>query len=72
MDARELIEEIIKRNTAAYPDDIRLSDLENWDSLKGVRLIIRLEEAIGRQLLEDEIAGLQSIRDVAQFLQRGV
>ena len=71
MNARELIGEITKRNTAACPDDTRLADLENWDSLKGVRLVIRLEEIIGRQLVEEEIAALQSIRDVARFLQRG-
>jgi len=68
MDARELISEVTKRNAYSYPSHTLLSELDNWDSLKGVRLVIRIEEVIGRKLSEEEIEQLQSIDDVGRLL----
>jgi len=46
-----------------------LAELEGWDSLKGVRLVLRLEEIIGRELSEDDIERLQSVHDVERLLK---
>ena len=69
MDVHQLMSEISHRKSAGYPDETLLSDLDNWDSLKGVRLVLRLEEVIGRELSEEEIGALRSIGDVRQLLQ---
>ncbi len=71
MDIHALIAEITERNTRTLGSDTLLTDLDNWDSLKAVRLVIHIEKVIGRELLEDEIGGLQSIGDVEQLLQLG-
>lgn len=69
MQASELIAEVL-RSAVPIPDgDIPLAELEGWDSLKGVRLVLRLEEIVGRELSEDDIARLQSVRDVEQLLK---
>ena len=44
-------------------------DIDGWDSLKGVRLVLRLEEIVGRELSEDDIEKLQSIEDVDRLLK---
>jgi acyl carrier protein len=69
MDVRELVSQLTHRDTANYSDETLLSQLDNWDSLKGVRLVIRLEEIIGRELSEDEIGSLRSIGDVRLLLR---
>jgi acyl carrier protein len=46
-----------------------LAQIEGWDSLKGVRLVLRLEERLGRELSEDEIEKLQSVEDVDRLLK---
>lgn len=69
MHARELLAEILRSNTPIPPGEIPLSQLDGWDSLKGVRLVLRLEEIIGRELSEDAIEKLQSVEDVDRLLK---
>lgn len=68
MDARALIAEITRRKASDYSDDTLLSAFDNWDSLKGVRLVLRIEEIVGRPLSEQDIEGLRSIGDVSRLL----
>ena len=71
MDARMLIAEIVRKANLAEPNGTLLADIDGWDSLKGVRLVLRLQEIVGRELSEDDIVGLQSIADVERVLQSG-
>jgi acyl carrier protein len=71
MKARVLIAEIVRKSSLTYADNTLLADIDGWDSLKGVRLVLRLEEIIGRKLSEDDIEGLQSVGDVERLLQSG-
>ena len=69
MDARELIAEVLRKGIIMPPNNVLLADIDGWDSLKGVRLVLRLEEIVGRELSEDDIAKLQSIEDVDRLLK---
>ena len=69
MHARELISEILRTSAPIAGDDVLLAQLDGWDSLKGVRLVLRLEEMVGRELSEDDIEKLQSVGDVDRFLK---
>jgi acyl carrier protein len=71
MDARMLIAEVVRKNSINCSDSTSLADIDGWDSLKGVRLILRLEEIVGRELSEDDIEGLQSVGDVERLLKSG-
>jgi acyl carrier protein len=69
MQARELIAEILRNNAVIPQGEILLANVEGWDSLKGVRLVLRLEEIVGRELSEDDIAKLHSVADVDLLLK---
>jgi acyl carrier protein len=69
MQACELIAEVLRTNASISGDDVLLADIEGWDSLKGVRLVLRLEEIVGRELSEDDIEKLQSVGDVDRLLK---
>lgn len=69
MQARELIAEVLRNNVSIPNGDTPLAELEGWDSLKGVRLVLRLEEIVGRELTEDDIERLQSVGDVERLLK---
>ncbi len=69
MHARELIAEVLRPGTLIPPGQVPLSAIDGWDSLKGVRLVLRLEEIIGRELTEDDIEKLQSVEDVDRLLK---
>jgi acyl carrier protein len=45
------------------------TEIDGWDSLKGVRLVLRLEEIVGRELSESDIEKLQSVDDVDRLLK---
>jgi acyl carrier protein len=69
MRASELIAEVLRSRVPIPDRDVPLAELDGWDSLKGVRLVLRLEEIVGRELSEDDIARLHSVRDVEQLLR---
>jgi acyl carrier protein len=69
MQARQLIAEILRNNAVIPQGEILLANVDGWDSLKGVRLVLRLEEIVGRELSEDDIAKLQSVEDVDLLLK---
>jgi acyl carrier protein len=72
MDARALIAEITRRDSVISADNTLLVDIDGWDSLKGVRLVLRLEEIVGQELSESDIESLQAVGDVARILKLGV
>jgi acyl carrier protein len=69
MDARGLLAEVLRNSVLIPSDSIQLAHLEGWDSLKGVRLVLRLEEITGRELSENDIEALQSVADVDRLLK---
>jgi acyl carrier protein len=71
MDARMLLAAVIRKSAISCLDNTLLADIDGWDSLKGVRLVLRLEEIIGRELSEDDIESLQSVGDVERLLKSG-
>ncbi len=69
MDARELIAEVLRKSILIPSEDVLLANIDGWDSLKGVRLVLRMEEIMGRELSEDDIEALQSVEDVDRILK---
>jgi len=69
MDARELIAEVLRKSIVIPSSDALLAHIDGWDSLKGVRLVLRMEEIMGRELSEGDIETLQSVEDVDRLLK---
>jgi acyl carrier protein len=68
MNSRDLIASIVRKDTLVCEDNTLLGEVSGWDSLKGVRLVLRLEEITRRELSESEIEGLQCVGDVDRIL----
>jgi acyl carrier protein len=69
MDAQSLIAEITRTDLSGQDEATPLVDLENWDSLRAVKLVVRLEQITGRPLEESDIDRLKTIGDVARLLK---
>ena len=69
MTARSLIAEIARMGLPLIPDSALLTEIDGWDSLSTVRLVLRLEEIIGRELAENDIENLKTIADVDSVLR---
>lgn len=53
----------ITRNTSA-------ADIENWDSLTHVTLIIRVEQEFGIRFSSSEVAGLQNVGELIDLIEK--
>jgi acyl carrier protein len=66
--ARTLLADAIGADPAQVPPDARIGTFERWDSLAHLRLILAMEQQLGRQLDPDEAVAVECLADVARLL----
>jgi len=66
--AKKLLAEAANCDSAMIPDDVRIGTFERWDSLAHLRLVLAIEQQIGRQLDPDEAIRIESLADVVALL----
>ena len=49
--------------------DMMLSDVEEWDSMSKLALIVMMEDESGKKLNGDMIRGLESVQDILDLMQ---
>ena len=68
-----LLSEVLQMPSSEITDDLTMKDVEAWDSLKHMELIVALEQSFEIQLSFDEIVAMQSVREIKRVLrERGV
>lgn len=69
----ELLAEVLQVPAVKINNDLAMKDLEVWDSLKHIELIVALEQGFDIQLTFDEIVAMQSVEKIKQVLaEKGV
>lgn len=66
--AKALLAEALQVDAGAIADDLRLGGMDAWDSLAHMRLLMAIEERLGRPLDAETAAGIESLADVAMVL----
>jgi len=69
MDARALIAELLRRDVPLVDDTTSLDTIPGFDSLAMVRLVVRVEGLLGRELVEEELERLGTLRDLEGLLK---
>ncbi|MCG8456299.1 MAG: acyl carrier protein [Holophagales bacterium] len=74
MDSRHIASNVIGRVAGVSPEELRpeqhlMVDL-GIDSPKGLQLVMDLEDALGIEIDDDQVAGLQTVGDVLDLLAR--
>jgi acyl carrier protein len=67
-DISKLLQEVSGHPIPRVDAEILLADLTGWDSLATVRLMLRVEQDLGRELDENELGSLIKIGDVQRLL----
>lgn len=68
-----LFAEVLQIPSAAITDDLAMKDIDAWDSLKHMELVVSLEQRFELQLSFDEIVAMQSVDGIKIVLRgRGV
>jgi acyl carrier protein len=66
--AKKLLAEAANCDPAAIADDAAIGSFDSWDSLAHLRLVLALEEQIGRQLDPDESIRIGTLSDIVALL----
>ena len=69
MDAWTLIADVVQQPLPPGADDTPLQGIAGWDSLKMVKIVLRLEELLDRELSEYELECLRTVGDVTALLK---
>ena len=68
-EVRGLLADLLQLPIAEITDDLAMKDVEVWDSLKHMELVVSLEEIFCVQLTFDEIVAMQSVREIRRVLR---
>ena len=72
-DIQNLVADVLQMPAAAITEDVAMKDLDAWDSLKHMELVVAVEQNFQIQLTFDEILLMQSVGAIENVLrQRGV
>lgn len=64
----QLLADVLQIPLTEVTDQLAMTDVEVWDSLKHIELIASLEEQLGVQLSFDDIVAMRSVGDIKRVL----
>lgn len=64
-----LLEETFEADEGTLKADMSLSDVEEWDSMSKLSLIVMMEDEFGKKLNGNDIRGLESVQDILELMQ---
>ena len=68
-----LLSEVLQIPAAKISEDLTMRDVDAWDSLKHMELIVSLEQSFGIELSFEDIVAMQSVGEIKRVLkERGV
>lgn len=67
---RRIVIESLHIPAQSYTPDLRLGDIEQWDSIAHLDLVCAIEEAFDLRLTGDEIVDLTGLEDLRARIQQ--
>ena len=64
----QLLADLLQIPVTEVTDQLAMTDLDVWDSLKHIELIASLEEQLAVQLTFDDIVAMRSVGDIKRVL----
>lgn len=65
----EKLEEMLDQDEGTLSPEMLLSDLEEWDSIAHLSLIILLDDDYGKKISGNEIRALKTVQDILMLMQ---
>jgi len=64
-----LLSEVLQIPAPKITEDLTMKDVDAWDSLKHMELIVSLEQSFGIELSFDEIVSMRSVGEIKRVLK---
>jgi len=68
----EIIAEVFDQGVVSLTPDLRIEDMEGWDSLSHVRLILTIEKSFKIKFLTSEMRNLETVQDLVSAIKARV
>ena len=70
---KKLMAELFKRKEDEITDSLTMKNIDVWDSLKHMELVVSIEQTFGIELTFDEIVTMQNVKEIKRILdERGI
>ena len=67
---QEVFRKVFSDNTIEINDDMDADDVESWDSMTHINMIIEVETCFGIKFRNAEIARLQCVGDLKRIIEK--
>lgn len=64
-----ILAEVLQISITMVSDGLSMKDINTWDSLKHMELIVTLEQNFGIEFTFDDIVAMQSLREIKRVLR---
>ncbi|MBN1639329.1 MAG: hypothetical protein JW866_10195 [Ignavibacteriales bacterium] len=65
----EKLEEMFELDEGTLSEDTLLDDIEEWDSMSKLSLIVLLDDDFGKKVTGEQINGLVKIKDILKLME---
>jgi len=66
----KLLENVFEVEEGEITPDLLLDDMENWDSVTKLALIVMVEDEYGKLLSSDNIRSFNCIKDIMAYMEQ--
>ncbi|MBP2618044.1 acyl carrier protein [Chryseobacterium jejuense] len=66
----EIMAEVFEMPVNEFPTEITQGNIENWDSLKHLNLIVELEDAFDKSFEPEEISEMTSMDKIIEMIEK--
>lgn len=67
---KEVVKNVLQIEISEVDENMKFKDMEIWDSMTFMMLIVRMEEAFNISLTDDEIIALDCIKKAKEIINR--
>ncbi|MCI9405439.1 MAG: acyl carrier protein [Oscillospiraceae bacterium] len=64
----ELLEDMFDMESGELDVNAKLSELDEWDSMAKLSLIVLMDDECGKQLTGDDIKTFETVQDIINFM----
>lgn len=65
----ELLEEILESDAGSLEADLKLDNIEEWDSMAQISLMALMDDKFGKKVTGEVIRSLKTVGDILQLME---
>lgn len=64
----EMLADVLDCNVDTLNEDLLLEELENWDSMNKLAIIVLMEDEFNKKLTSEEVRAFRTVGDVLAYM----